>query len=70
MTIEKGFFNRMKKIQTIRMLGSGMDLGELNEYSYEISFLLIQNIFNREIRENPNRTRKDMLFITEKSLGI
>ncbi|NMA87465.1 MAG: hypothetical protein GX968_09080 [Tissierellia bacterium] len=68
MTIEEGFFNRMKKIQTIRMLGSGMDLGELNEYSYEISFLLIQNIFNREIRENPNRTRKDMLFITEKIL--
>ena len=68
MTIEKGFFNRMKKMQTIRMLGSGMDLGELNEYSYEISFLLIQNIFNREIRENPNRTRKDMIFITEKIL--
>lgn len=66
MAIEKGFFNRMKKLQTIRMLGTGMDLGELNEYSYEICFLLIQNIFKREISENPNRTRNDMIFITEK----
>ena len=66
MAIEKGFFNRMKKIQTIRMLGTGMDLGELNEYAHEICFLLIQNIFSRELRENPNRTRRDMLLITEK----
>ena len=42
MTIEKGFSNRMKKMQAIRMLGSGMDLGELNEYAFEICFLLIQ----------------------------
>lgn len=69
MTIEKGFFNRMKKMQAIRMLGSGMDLGELNEYAYEICFLLIQNIFKREITENPNRTRNDMLFITEKIIN-
>lgn len=69
MTIEKGFFNRMKKLQPIRMLGTGMDLGELNEYIYEICFLLIQNIFKREISENPNRTRNDMLFITEKILS-
>lgn len=69
MTIEKGFFNRMKKLQPMRMLGTGMDLGELNEYAYEICFLLIQNIFKREINENINRTRKDMIFITEKILN-
>lgn len=69
MTIEKGFFNRMKKLQAIRLLGSGMDLGELNEYSYEICFLLIQNVFKREINDNPNRTRNDMVFITEKILN-
>ena len=69
MTIEKGFFNRMKKLQPIRMLGTGMDLGELNDYAYEICFLLIQNIFKREISENPSRTRNDMLFITEKILS-
>lgn len=66
MTIEKGFFDRMKKLQPIRMLGTGMDLGDLNEYAYEICFLLIQNIFKREISENTNRTRNDMVFITEK----
>ncbi len=68
MSIEKGFFDRMKKIQSIRMLGSGMNLGELNEYGYQICFLLIQNIFLRELRENHNRTREDMIFITEEIL--
>lgn len=68
MTIENGFFNRMKKLQPIRMLGEGMDLGLLNEYTYEICFLLIQNIFARELRENNNRTRNDMIFITERIL--
>lgn len=67
-SIENGFFNRMKKLIPIRMLGAGMDLGELNEYAYEICFLLIQNVFNRELRDNPSRTRNDMLFITEKIL--
>lgn len=69
MSIEKGFFNRMKKIQPIRLLGTGMDLGELNEYAYEICFLLIQNVFKREINENSNRTRDDMVFITEKIIS-
>ncbi len=44
MIIEKGFHNRMKKIMSIRMLGTGMDLGELNEYACEICFLLKRNI--------------------------
>ena len=68
MIIEKGFHNRMKKIMPIRMLGAGMDLGDLNEYSHEISFLLIQNIFKRELRENPNRTRGDMIAIVDSIL--
>jgi len=68
MMIETGFFNRMKKLQTMRMLGTGMDIGELNEYSYEVCFLLIQNIFIRELRENYHRTREDMLSITDKIL--
>ena len=68
MTIKSGFFDRMKKLQPIRMLGSGMDLGGLNDYAYEICFLLIQNIFTRELMENHNRTRSDMIFIVEKIL--
>ncbi len=66
MIIEKGFQSRMKKLIAIRMLGAGMDLGELNSYAYEICFLLIQNIFKRELQENANRTRADMIFITDK----
>ena len=46
-----------------------MDLGELNDHAHEICFLLLQNIFSRELRENPNRTRSDMLLITEKILS-
>lgn len=68
-SIEKGFFNRMKKLQPIRILGTGMDLGELNDYAHEICFLLIQNIFKRELSDNHNRTRKDMIFITERILN-
>lgn len=68
MSIENGFFDRMKKLQPIRMLGTGMDLGHLGEYGYQICFLLIQNIFKRELRENHNRTRNDMIFITERIL--
>jgi len=33
----KGFYDRMKKIQAIRMLGTGMDVGELQENAYEKS---------------------------------
>lgn len=67
--IEKGFKSRMKKMLAIRMLGSGMDLEELNPYAYEISFLLVQNMFKRELQENSNRTRDDMIFITEKIIS-
>lgn len=67
--IELGFFERMKKLQPIRMLGSGMELGGLNEYVYEICFLLLQNIFQLELQENLHRTRNDMLLITEKIMA-
>ena len=65
MSIEKGFFDRMKKIEVMRMLGTGMDVGELNEFSHEICFLLLLNIFKRELTENPNRSRTDMIHIVE-----
>lgn len=65
MSIENGFFDRMKKIEVMRMLGTGMDVGELNEFSHEICFLLLLNIFKRELTENPNRSRTDMIHIVE-----
>lgn len=66
--VEKGFNDRMKKIQAIRMLGTGMDIGERNEYAHEICFYLILKIFRREITENPNRTRMDLVKMTEEVL--
>lgn len=62
--VEKGFLDRVKKTQAIRMLGTGMDCGELNDYSHEICLLLLLKIFRREIMENPNRSKQDLINIT------
>lgn len=62
--VSKGFFERMKKIQAIRMLGTGLDAGEMQEYVHEICFMLLLKIFRREITENPSRTRSDLVFLT------
>ncbi len=47
------------------MLGTGMDIGELNEYSHQICLYLILKIFRREITENPNRTKSDIVKMCE-----
>lgn len=62
--IQNGMNERLKKIDAIRMLGSGMDVGNLNEYAHEISLCLLLSVFRREITENPNRTRSDMVYMT------
>jgi len=64
----KGFFERMKKIQAIRMLGTGLDAGEMQEIVHEICFLLLLKIFRREITENPDRTRADLVFLTMEAM--
>lgn len=63
--VEKGLKDRLKKIQAIRMLGTGMDAGDLNEHVHEICLLLLLKVFRREITENPNRTRADLITMTE-----
>jgi hypothetical protein len=65
---EKGLKDRLKKTQAIRMLGTGMDVGELSDYAHEICLLLLLKVFRREITENPNRTRQDLIYITEEIL--
>ncbi|NLY18408.1 MAG: hypothetical protein GX045_05560 [Clostridiaceae bacterium] len=64
----KGFNERMKKIQAIRMLGTGLDAGEMQEYVHEICFLLLLKVFRREITENPDRTRDDLVFLTMEAM--
>ncbi len=66
--VEKGFKDRLKKTHAIRMLGTGMDVGDLNDYAHEICLLLLLKVFRREITENPNRTRQDLIFMTEEIL--
>lgn len=61
--VQTGMMDRLKKINAIRMLGTGMDIGELNNYAHEICLYLLLSIFRREITENPNRTRNDMIYI-------
>lgn len=61
--VDKGFKDRMKKTQAIRMLGTGMDVGELNDYAHEICMLLLLNIFRREITDNSYRSRQDLISI-------
>jgi hypothetical protein len=64
----KGFSDRMKKIQAIRLLGTGMDAGEVQEHVHEVCFLLLLKIFRREITENPDRTRADIVFLAQESI--
>jgi hypothetical protein len=55
--------DRLKKINVIRVLGTGIDIGELNAYAHEIALYLLLSIFRREITENVNRTRNDMVYM-------
>lgn len=66
--VEKGLKDRLKKIQAIRMLGAGMDVGNLNDHAHEICLLLLLKIFRREITENPNRSRADLIGMAEEIL--
>lgn len=61
--VQSGLKDRLKKINAIRLLGTGMDIGDLNNYSHEIVLYLLLGIFRREITENTNRTRNDMVYM-------
>jgi len=66
--VSRGFFDRMKKINAIRLLGTGMDLGVLQPYAHEICFHLLLKIFRREITDNINRTRNDIIVMADNTL--
>lgn len=61
--VQSGLKDRLKKINAIRLLGTGMDIGDLNNYAHEIVLYLVLSIFRREITENTNRTRNDMIYM-------
>lgn len=66
--VQSGLKDRLKKINAIRLLGTGMDIGELNNYAHEIVLYLLLGIFRREITENTNRTRNDMIYMVSEIL--
>lgn len=59
-----GLFDRLKKTIAISRLGQGMDLGDLNNYSHQIAFYLLLKVFYREINNNYQRTKKDLIEMT------
>ncbi|ODS50611.1 MAG: hypothetical protein A8274_427 [Halanaerobium sp. 4-GBenrich] len=59
-----GLNERLKKTKAIAELGQGMDAGSLNEYSHQISLYLLLKVFKREINNNEQRSRSDLLQLT------
>lgn len=57
----EGFGERIKRLNPIRVLGTGMNLGSLNDHAFEISMALLLDVFSRELQDSPERTRPDML---------
>ncbi|MGH4140073.1 hypothetical protein [Clostridium sp.] len=62
--VQTGLNDRLKKINVIRMLGNGIDIGELTPFAHEIQLYILLTIFRREITENINRTKNDMVYMT------
>src|SRR5690554_3228116 len=60
-----GLYDRLKKTTAIGRLGQGMDVGSLNPYSHELALYLLLKVFQREINNNFQRTKKDLIKMTE-----
>ena len=59
-----GLHDRLKKTVAISRLGQGMDVGNLNDYAHEISLYLLLKVFHREINNNDQRSKKDLMEMT------
>lgn len=59
-----GLHDRLKKTVAISRLGQGMDVGNLNDYAHEISLYLLLKVFYREINNNDQRSKKDLIEMT------
>ena len=60
-----GFMERMKIMSGMRMLGTGMDIGNMQPYGYQIAFSLILKVFRKQIQDDNSRTKKDLLEMTK-----
>jgi hypothetical protein len=59
-----GLHERLKKTKAIAELGQGMDAGSLRDYSHQIALYLLLKVFKREINNNEQRSRGDLIQMT------
>lgn len=59
-----GLHERLKKTKAIAELGQGMDIGSLKDYAHQIALYLLLKVFKREINNNKQRSRNDLIQLT------
>lgn len=59
-----GLYDRLRKTSAISNLGRGFDIGDLNDYAHEIALYLLLKVFRREINNNHQRTKNDLIEMT------
>jgi len=60
----QGFGERIRRLNPIWNLGSGMKLSVLNEYAQMLALSVLLEIFYRELENNPERKKQDIKKIT------
>ncbi|WP_462411404.1 hypothetical protein [Neobacillus sp. Marseille-QA0830] len=61
----QGFGERMKRLNPIWNLGSGMQLAALKDYAQMLALSVLLEVFYREIENNPDRIKQDLVGITK-----
>ena len=62
--VSSGLHDRLKKTAAISELGTGFDIGDLTDYGHEIALYLLLKVFRREINNNHNRSKNDLIKMT------
>lgn len=61
----QGFGERMKRLNPIWNLASGMQLASLKDYAQMLALSVLLEVFYREIENNPDRKKQDLMGITK-----
>jgi hypothetical protein len=61
----QGFGERTKGLNPIWHLKSGMQLSVLTDYAQMLALSVLLEVFYREIKNNPDRKKQDLLGITK-----
>jgi hypothetical protein len=64
----EGFAQRMKRLNPLFELGKGMEIGELKPYIQTILMHVLLTIFYRELNDDDNRKKSDIMFMVEESI--